>query len=47
MRMFLTIQRCAENIKVMVGTVSVSMALVQWKSDGLAEQPLVIPSVTG
>lgn len=47
MRMFLTIQRCAESIKVTVGTVSVSVVLVQWKSDGLAVQPLVIPSVTG
>lgn len=46
MGLFMTMQRSAEGIKVMVGTVSVSVALVQWKRDGLAVQPLVIPSVT-
>lgn len=42
---FLTTERRAERIKVMVGTVSVSEALVQWKRDGLAVQLILIPPV--
>lgn len=45
-RRFLAIQKCAEGIKVMVGTSSIGVALVQWKSERLTVQPLVILSIT-
>lgn len=46
MGIFVTTERKAEGIKVMVGTVSVNVAFMQLKRDCLAVQPLVIPSVT-